>query len=145
MLGGDHDQSRVVETLCLQLVDERPDRSVDELEFAQQRRARRARRIQVSAGRAVALLDQLLADANRLEVHAEDGGNLVRLGAEVVLAIDLVEDRVDLQRVVALNVLEAVGPGRQVGAGIADGGAGRRPVGVMTPGRPMTLELISGE
>ena len=47
-------------------------------------------------------------------------GTLVCLGAEVVLAIDLVEDRVDLQGVVALNVLEAVGPGGQVGAGIAD-------------------------
>ena len=47
-------------------------------------------------------------------------GTLVVLGAEVILAIDLVEDRVHLQSVVALNVLEAVGPSRQVGTFIAN-------------------------
>src|ERR1019366_389269 len=77
-----------------------------------------------SARHAVARLNELLAHAQGLEVHAEDSGNLGFLGAEVILPIDPVENRVDFQRVVALNVLEAVGPGRQVRAWIADCGAG---------------------
>ena len=124
MLGGDHDQGRIVEALFLQFADECSDRGIDELEFAQQRRGGRARGIQISARGAVAAFNQLLAHAHGLEVHAEDGGNLGLLGAEVVLAVDLVEDRVDLQGVVALDVLEAVGPGGQVRSGIEDCGAG---------------------
>ncbi len=124
VLGGDHDQGRIIKTLGLQLADECRNRGVDELEFAQQRRAGRASGIQISARHAVALLNELLAHTDRLEVHAEDGGNFGAVCAEVVLALDLVEDRVDLQSVVALNVLEAVGPGGNVRAWIADCGAG---------------------
>ena len=62
---------------------------------------------------------ELLAHTDGLEVHAEDGGNWCVCHAEVVFAVDLVQDRVDLQRVVALDVLEAVGPGGNVGTWIA--------------------------
>src|SRR5208282_5143370 len=124
VFGSDHDESRIVETPGLQFLDPRRDGGVDELEFTEQRLSGRAGGIEISAGYAVALLDELLAHTEGLEVHAEDGGNLGVLGAEVVLAIDLVEDGVDLQGVVALNVLEAVGPGGEVGAGITEGSAG---------------------
>ena len=39
--------------------------------------------------------------------------NLGLAGDEVVVPIDVVEDRVALQSVAALNVMEGVGPGRQ--------------------------------
>src|SRR5260370_28861040 len=124
VLGSDHDQGPVVKTFCLQLADECPNRGVDEFEFVQQRLGGRASGIQISARHVVAFLNELLPDANSLEVHAEDSGNLGLLGAKVVFPIDLVEYRVDLQGVVALNVLEAVGPGSQVRAWIEDCGAG---------------------
>ncbi len=51
-------------------------------------------------------------------------GTLVVLVPRWFFAVDLVQDCVDLQGVVALNVLEAVGPGGQIGAWIRDRGAG---------------------
>jgi hypothetical protein len=41
-------------------------------------------------------------------------------GAKVVLAVDLIENGIDLERVVTLNVLEAIGPSSEVGAAIAN-------------------------
>src|ERR1700728_536556 len=97
---------------------------VDQLEFAEQRRAGGSGGIEISAGRAVAGLNQLLAHAQGLEVHAEDGGNLGLSSGEMVPSVDLVEDGIDLQAVVALDVQEAIGPGCQVGARVEDRGAG---------------------
>ncbi len=51
-------------------------------------------------------------------------GTLRLRRAEVVLPVNPVENRVDLQSVIALNVLEAVGPGGKVRAWIADWIAG---------------------
>lgn len=42
----------------------------------------------------------------------------------MVLAFDLVHDGVDLQSVIALDVLEAVGPGGDVRTGVEHGSAG---------------------
>ena len=64
-----------------------------------------------------------MADTDGLKVHAENRGDFGR-GAVMGLALDLVENGIDLERVVALDVLEAVGPGGKVGAGVAHGGAG---------------------
>src|SRR5262249_10262624 len=55
-------------------------------------------------------LDQLLPDADGLEVHAQDCGYRSRLGGEVILAHDLVDDRIDLQLVIASDRGEAGGP-----------------------------------
>src|SRR5215469_6940595 len=125
VLGSDDDQGLIEEILFLQLRDKSGDGRVDELEFVEQRLAGSAGRVEISAGRVIARFDQLLADADRLEVHAEYVGSVLQLSfAEASVAIDPVEDRVDLQLVIALNVLKTVGPGRNVGAGIEDCGAG---------------------
>ena len=55
------------------------------------------------------LVNKLLADANRLKVHAEDAGHGRGGGAVVVFAVDLVEDGHHLEAVIALDVLEAPG------------------------------------
>src|SRR5579885_2474742 len=129
VLGRDHKQRRIIEAALLQFADEGPDRRVHKLELVQQGRAWGSPGIEVPAGygQAVALrLDQLLAHADGLEVHAEDVGNRFQhTSAEVSLAIDPVEDRIDFQGVIALDIFEAVGPGRVVeGKGIADRGTG---------------------
>ena len=129
MLRSDHNHRRVVKPLLLQLAHKLPDRRIDELDLAKQRLGRCAGSVQISALHAVALLNQLLAYADCLEVHPKDRRNLGLLRTKVILSLDLVDDRIYLQRVVALNVIEAVRPGRKVRAGIANrlaGIAGRR-------------------
>ena len=89
--------------------------------FAQQVGARRPRRIQITALDAV--LDELLGDTHGLEVHAEDRRNLRGALAEMILTFDLVQDRMHLERVVTLDVDEAVGPGGQIGVRVGTGSA----------------------
>src|SRR5262249_43167283 len=55
-------------------------------------------------------LNQLLTDAHSLKVHPEDVGYLRGFRAQMVLAIDLVEDCVHLELIVTTDVLEAGGP-----------------------------------
>ena len=82
------------------------------VEYVLERLRRRAAGVDVAAlqsawqGRHV----QLLADADSLKVHPENVWHLCR-AAIVRLAADLIEDRVDLQGVIAPDVLKAVGPG----------------------------------
>src|SRR5262249_26706999 len=67
----------------------------------------------ISCGIGVAALDALdefLPDADGLEVHAKNGGYRSRPGGEVILAHDLVDDRIDLQLVIASDRGEARGP-----------------------------------
>src|SRR5213596_3476192 len=52
--------------------------------------------------------------ANCLEVHAEQCGHGSLAQAIVRLSVDLIKNRVDFQGVVALYVLETVGPGSPV-------------------------------
>jgi hypothetical protein len=53
---------------------------------------------------------QLLTHAHSLEVGAEQGRYADLLRAVVVIAVDLVEYRPDVQGVVTPDVIEAVGP-----------------------------------
>src|ERR1700674_5480930 len=64
-------------------------------------------------------VDQFLAYAQRLVVHAEYRRNLSGAAAVALQSIDLIEKDLDLLQVVALNILEAVGPDAGFG-GIAD-------------------------
>src|SRR5215469_11435455 len=125
VLGGDYDQGRVIQALLLQFTYELADRSIDELEFIEQRRAGRGRGIEISTSDAVARFDQLLSYAYRLEVHTKHvRGPSQPSGAQASFAIDPVKDGVDLQRVIALDVLEAVCPSGGIGVWIKDGRAG---------------------
>ena len=96
---------------ALQRGDHLADRSVHELDFDEQRRGWCAHIIQITAlyDRRQLRPDEFLADTDGLEIHAKDGRNR-RAGRAVMLqALDFVEDRIDLQRIVALNILEAGG------------------------------------
>ena len=124
MLGSDDDQGRIVQPCAFNSLTNAAIEASTNLNSSASAALGVPAASRYPPRHAIALLDQLLAHADGLEVHAEDGRNLRRLSAEVVLAIDLVEDRIHLQRVVALNVLEAVGPRGQVRTGIANGGTG---------------------
>src|SRR5262249_22035787 len=98
-------------------------------DLPEQQRAGSSGRIQVTAASDV-LLDQLLADADRLEIHAEKSGNRRIAGAPMLLAGDFVQDCLHLECVVALDVLEAVrvrASLRRVGYGSAGHAAWRAP------------------
>ena len=92
----------------LQIVHHLADRSIDECYLAEQQLARCSGRIEITAA-ADAFLDQLLAYADGLEVHAKKVWH-TRPAAFMILAVDLVQDAVDLEGIVALDVVEAVGP-----------------------------------
>ena len=53
---------------------------------------------------------KLLADAHRLEIHAEDIRHPAGRRAIMAQSVDLVEDGLDLEAVIALDIGEAVGP-----------------------------------
>src|SRR6202008_4942216 len=91
VLGGDDDQRRVAQALGAQLRDELADGGVDVLDLVHQCRVGRAARIAVAA-HAQGGLDQLLPDAHRLVVHAEDVWHWRARRAVVFPAVDLVQD-----------------------------------------------------
>src|SRR5215467_11351649 len=91
-----------MKTTLLQLRNELADGIVNELDFAEQWRARRSHCVQIPATADI-LLDQFLPYAHGLEVHAEDLGDFGFRGMIVSEAVDFIEDRVDLQCVVALD------------------------------------------
>src|SRR6202035_3120706 len=86
VLGGDDDGGRTEKTLILERLDHLPDRRIHEFDLIPHAGRR------ISCGIGVAALDgaydQLLPDADRLEVHAQDYGYGSFPGAEVVLAHD---------------------------------------------------------
>ncbi len=107
VLGGDNDGSGTEKTPNLERVDHLPDRRIHECDLAQHAGRRIACGIGVAS---LDSLDQLLSDADGLEVHAQDCGYGSVAGAEVVPALDLVDDRIDLQLVIAPDRGEASGP-----------------------------------
>ncbi len=118
VLGRDDDQRGVVQAIFLKLFDHLADRSIHKLDLSQQQLTGRACSIQIPTA-AYALFNQLLAHADRLEVHAEQVGHASAMSV-VVLALDLLQDGLRLDGVVALNVGEAIRPGaglRGVGNG----------------------------
>jgi TonB dependent receptor len=113
VLGGDDHQCRVQLTLFLQLRDEAADRLVDEADLCEQQGTRCAGGVQVSSA-AYSGLDQFLAHAHRLEVHAEDGRHRGGPASIVSEAIDLVENADHLEHVIAAGKYEAVGISAEV-------------------------------
>src|SRR3984893_12478987 len=115
MLGGDDDQGRIVDLRLLEFGDHQADRVVDKLDLLEQRIAGGPDRIERAASGAVAfghramLVDEPLADADRLEVHSKDCGDRYAPAAVVVFALNFGEDRLDLKALVTLDILEAPG------------------------------------
>ncbi len=109
VLGRDDHERRLKQPATLQLAHHLADAGIDELDLIQHRGGR------CPGGVGISTLDtsfnQLLSDAHRLKVHAEDGGDWRFVLAIVSHAIDLVQDGVDFQGIVALDVEETVGPG----------------------------------
>src|SRR5580700_7131293 len=115
MLGCDDNQRRVEQVLICQLRHHLPDTGVDELDFIQHGWSWGRLVVRIPADRGDASLDQLLPDAYSLKVHSEEAGDkssgrFARLDgcAELCLTINPMEDRIHLQCVVALDVLETV-------------------------------------
>src|SRR6516225_10568634 len=103
MLGRNHDQGRLVEAALLELSDHLPDRTVGELDLTEQRLGRRADIVQIAARHAHGFLYELLAHADYLKIHPEDARYPPVRRAAVVLAADLIQDRLHLQAVVTPN------------------------------------------
>ena len=144
MLGRDHDVGVLEQVAPGQPVDHQPQLAVDEAERVPQHRPRHpaAAAVQVSAG-ALDAVDrregQLLGGRDRLEVHAEDARHAGMRAAAVVAAVDLVQDRPHLDRVVELGVAVVrgpvgAGPGRQRGIGCGAVDLGREQVVDGAPG-----------
>src|SRR5579871_512166 len=107
VLGGNDDRRGRKQTLVLQLLHHLAYGRIDEHDLSLHVRGGRSGSIGVAAFHAI--FNQLLANTDRLKIHAEKIGHLT-LAAKVALALDLIENRVDLELVVAPDVLEAGGP-----------------------------------
>src|SRR5690348_11286759 len=111
----DNDGGRIQKTLVLESSDHLPDRRIHELDFGQHFGSGGTLGILITASVCVGSdsgfgFNQLLSNADRLEVHAEDRWDRSVSCAEVRLAVDLVDYGVDLQLVVAFDGIEVGGP-----------------------------------
>ncbi len=116
VLGRNDDQRLAIALRELQRRDHCADLGIDEVEAGLKAAVRRrARGIGIAADQAGieriagVALGELLADADGLEVHAEDRRHTHLGGPGAVEARDLVEHRLHLQHVVALDAVEARG------------------------------------
>src|SRR5262249_46014306 len=98
--------------LLAQLVNHLADRAIHEFDLAEHRLRRRAGRVHVATKDAV--LNQLLAHAHRLEIHSKYRGYWSAFVTKVRFPFDPVQHCVYLELIVALDVLEAVGPSAPV-------------------------------
>src|SRR5882724_1113554 len=94
--------------IFLQLFHELADRTVHELDLAQHAGRRGTSRIRVASLDAVH--DQFLPNTHGLKVHAVYLWDHCAGGAKMGLAVDPVEYGIDLELVVALDVVEGPGP-----------------------------------
>ena len=108
MLGRDNDGGRFKETLIFQSHHHLADGVVRELDLIQHIGGGIARGIRITTLHAV--LDQLLADADCLEVHPENHRYRGFAATQVRLAVDLVHDGIHFELVVAPDLLEACSP-----------------------------------
>src|SRR5271169_6108318 len=115
VLRGDDDGGLMQEALILERGNHLADGTVHEFDLAKHGWCRSACGVGVTA--IDSLFDELLPDADGLEVHPKDRWYRRVAGAEVGLAEDPVQHRVDLQLVVALDVLETGGPVAASGVG----------------------------
>jgi hypothetical protein len=131
MLRSDDDERRFQPAAFLQMRNHLANRFIHEHDIPHQGRSGSPDRVLIPSGWS-ALLNQLLSDAHRLEIHSKNGGHGGLGFAIVSLAVNFIEDSVDFQRVVAGNVLEAasiVAGIRRIGnrrAGYARGGGHRQ-------------------
>ncbi len=93
VLGRDDDGGRTEKTVILERLDHLPDRGIDEFDLAQHAGGGSARGVGVTS---LDALDQLLPNADGLEIHAKNCGHRSAARPEVVLAIDLVDHGIDL-------------------------------------------------
>src|ERR1700722_20895159 len=94
VLGGDDDCSGIQELLVLERGHHLSDRRIHKSNLARHAGGRITRRVGVASFDAI--LDQLLTDADSLEVHAKYCRDRSVDGAEVVFALDPVHHRIDL-------------------------------------------------
>src|SRR5215471_14890173 len=111
MFGRDDDQGRLVEAAVFEFGHHLPDRIVGKLDLAEQRLGWRAGIVQIAAPHSDGFFYELLANTDDLKVHAEDLGYRPGKPAAVIPAVDLIDDSLHLQAVVALDIGKAVGPG----------------------------------
>src|SRR5215470_4769231 len=104
VLGADDDQRRIKKAIFLELRDHFAQRLIDEIQFAGEYSARSSQHVGVAADL------QLLANADRLKVGAEECGHRRSPGVIVRETVNLVEHRLNMQRIVALDVVEVRGP-----------------------------------
>jgi len=95
VLGSDDDERRFEEPFMVQLGYHLADAVIDEHDFIHHFGGGCSRRVLVSA--LDAPLDELLADAHCLEVHAEDVRHRSAGVAQVSLAVDLIQNGTDFQ------------------------------------------------
>src|SRR6516164_10363395 len=122
MLGRDNDGGRFKKTLIFQGRHHLADRAVCERDLVLHVGRGITGRVLVTALHSV--LDQLLTNAYGLEIHPEDHRRPYALWkrgiAQVRLAVDPVQHRIDLELVVAPDLLEACSP---IACGRVDDGA----------------------
>ncbi len=92
----------------LERTDHLPDGRIHEFDLTQHTWCGIARGVGVAS--LDSALDQLLSNANGLVIHAENRRHRSVVVAEVSFAINLVDDGVHLQLVIAFNRVEAGGP-----------------------------------
>lgn len=90
--------------LLLELADHPAQRLIHEIQLALESRRGSAKHILIAGP------FQLLANTYRLEIRAKNGGNTGLFGAIVVEAVNLVEDRLNVERIVAFDIAEVGGP-----------------------------------
>jgi hypothetical protein len=121
VLRADDDERGIEEPLRLQFPHEPPYGLIDELKLARQTLARRSENIGVAALEPGHGVDrQLLTDADGLKVRAEQRRDADLVRAVVGEAVDLIDHGLNVERVIALDVIEAIGPSvirRRVGKG----------------------------
>ena len=111
MLCGNDDQRRIVDTLGLQFLHDLAQRLIDEVQFRRQAHSRCTQDIRVATRSTTDWIDgELLADADRLKVGAKQRGDADVPGSIMREAVDLIDHRLHMQRVVAHDVGKAIGP-----------------------------------
>src|SRR5580704_17760346 len=115
MLGTNNDESLVVDALILEFGDDSSEGLVDEIEFTGEPFRRRAKYIQVTAfDRGTAghkrTFRQLFANADSLVIESKHSGHADLLGTVVRITVNLVNDGLNVELVVALDVAEVGGP-----------------------------------
>ncbi len=111
MLGADDDQGGLVQPDFFQFGDELAEGLVDEVELARESWARCTQDVRITTLQARDRIHrQLLSNTDRLEVGSKQRRHAYFLRVIVVVAVDLIEHRLNMQRVVTLDVVEAVRP-----------------------------------